>query len=256
MGILNVTPDSFHDGGSFNTVDKALKHAEKMLAEGADIIDIGGNSTRPGALSVSEKEEIKRTTPVIEAIIAERPKALLSIDTWRGNVARKAVEAGASIVNDVSAGELDDEMFPTVAELNVPYVLMHMQGQPEHMQEAPKYDDVVGEVAHFFSRKLVQLEALGVNDVILDPGFGFGKTIDHNYSLLKDLEGLKIFNKPIMVGFSRKSMITKVIAKGPKEALNGTTVLNTLAVLNKASILRVHDVTEAKQVIDLVSRSV
>jgi len=256
MGILNVTPDSFHDGGSFNTVDKALKHAKKMLDEGADIIDIGGNSTRPGALPVSEKEEIERTIPIIEAIIAERPKAILSIDTWRGIVARMAIESGASIVNDVSAGEMDDNMLTTVAELNVPYVLMHMQGQPEHMQEAPEYNDVVGEVAHFFSKKLAQLAALGVNDVILDPGFGFGKTVDHNYSLLQNLEGLKIFNKPIMAGFSRKSMITNVITKGPKEALNGTTVMNTLAVLKKASILRVHDVAEAREVIDLVSRSV
>lgn len=254
MGILNVTPDSFHDGGSFNTVDKALMHAEKMLLNGADMIDIGGNSTRPGSVPVSEKEEMDRTIPVIEALIAKMPSAILSIDTWRGSVARKAIESGASIINDISAGELDRTMLTTVADLNVPYVLMHMQGKPENMQAEPAYADVVGEVTHFFSKKLAQLSVLGVNDVIIDPGFGFGKTLDHNYGLLKDLSSLEVFNKPIMVGLSRKSMITKVIAKGSKEALNGTTALNTLAVLNGASILRVHDVSEAKEVIDLTSR--
>jgi len=255
MGILNVTPDSFHDGGNFSTVDKALKQVLKLLADGANIIDIGGNSTRPGAVPVSEQEEIDRTLPVIEAIISERPRSILSIDTWREKVARNAIEIGASIINDVSAGELDDKMLTTVAGLNVPYILMHMQGQPERMQEAPEYKNVVGEVSHFFSRKLEQLTKLGVNDVILDPGFGFGKRVQHNYDLLENLEDFKIFNKPIMVGFSRKNMITKLIDKAPADALNGTTVLNTISLLRKASILRVHDVVEAQEVIELVFRS-
>lgn len=256
MGILNVTPDSFHDGGTFNTVDNALEQAGKMLAYGTDILDIGGASSRPGSAEVPVKVELERTIPVIEAIKQAHPKALISIDTWRSEVATKAVQAGAGVVNDISAGALDKDLFETVAELGVPYVLMHMQGTPSTMQQAPQYVDVLGEVMHFFSSKLNVLHRLGVKDIILDPGFGFGKTTAHNFTLLKHLNDLKIFDKPILVGLSRKRMINEVLGTKPEEALNGTTVLNTLALQKGAAMLRVHDVHEAKQCIQLFSHEI
>lgn len=251
MGILNVTPDSFHDGGRYTEIQDAVKQAEKMLIAGASIIDIGGQSTRPGAEDVGEQEELNRTIPIIQALVKQFSDIIISIDTYRATVAKAAINAGASIINDVSAGEDDVDMFNTVATLQVPYIIMHKQGNPQTMQQNPEYIDVVKEVVDYFITKTTQLKNLGVHDVIIDPGFGFGKTVEHNYSLLKHLGAFSIFDVPVLAGVSRKSMINKVLGTKPENALNGTTAVNTMALLNGAKILRVHDVKEAIQAIKL-----
>ena len=251
MGVLNITPDSFFDGGKFSDEKEMLSHAEQMLNEGAAIIDVGGMSSRPGAEEVSTEEELKRTIPNIQKIISRFPDAIISIDTYRSEVAEETVAAGASIINDISAGRMEKDFIETVARLNVPYILMHSQGTPQTMQVNPQYENVVMEVIHFFKEKLFLLQEAGITDIILDPGFGFGKNVEHNFSLLKHLAEFRLFGCPLMAGVSRKSMINKVLKTTPATALNGTTVLNTLALANGASILRVHDVKEAKQAIEL-----
>jgi dihydropteroate synthase len=247
MGILNTTPDSFFAESRGQNLDAALRRTEEMLKEGADFIDIGGMSTRPGSEEISESEELNRIMPVLEAVLKEFPEVLISIDTYRSKVIRETIGAGAAIVNDISAGVLDDQLFQTVAELKVPYILMHMQGTPRNMQVNPVYENVVTEVNHFLAEKILELKKLGVNDIILDPGFGFGKTLDHNYELMKHLELIGFGEFPILVGISRKSMITRLLDVSADEALNGTTALNMFALNKGANILRVHDVKEAKE---------
>ena len=249
MGILNVTPDSFFDGGRYQ--DQFLAQTEKMLKEGATFIDVGGMSSRPGAKIIDAEEELQRVIPVINAIQKEFPRTLISIDTVRAKVAKEAVEAGASLVNDISAGKIDKDLLPTVATLKVPYVLMHMQGKPENMQDRPAYNDIILEITDFFIERLAVIRELGIVDVILDAGFGFGKTVENNYQLLKNLNDFKLLDLPIMVGLSRKSMICKVLKVNPEKALNGTTALHMIALQNGAQILRVHDVKEARQCIEL-----
>ncbi len=251
MGILNLTPDSFFDGGKYGDLETALQQVEKMLHEGAAIIDIGGMSSRPGAVLISEKEELGRVLPVVEATSRRFPDAIMSVDTFRAAVARQAVAAGAGIVNDIYAGRFDDNMFETVAELGVPYIMMHMQGDPDTMQVAPNYSDVTKEVLHFFIEKIGQLRSLGVKDIILDPGFGFGKSVAHNYQLLNSLHIFRMTELPILAGISRKSMICKVLGIKPENALNGTTALHMVALQQGARLLRVHDVREAMEVIKL-----
>jgi dihydropteroate synthase len=252
MGILNLTPDSFFDGGKHLGEQAFLNQAEKMLREGATILDLGGASSRPGAAEVQEQEELQRVIPAIETILKNFPNTILSVDTWRAGVAREALNAGASIVNDISAGKLDEDLLQTVADFGVPYVLMHMQGIPGTMQQQPHYEDVVTEVLDFFIQKIVLLRGLGVQDIILDPGFGFGKTVEHNFSLLKNLHVFQnVLNLPVLAGISRKSMICKPLGIKPAEALNGTTALHVVALQQGARILRVHDVREAVEVIQL-----
>ncbi len=255
MGILNVTPDSFFDGGSYNTPKAILNQTEKLINEGAVFIDIGGYSSRPGAENIPVDEELKRVIPAIEEIINEFPDLLISVDTFRAKVARKAVEAGACIINDISGGNLDADMFQTVADLQTPYILMHMAGTPQDMQNNPHYADVILEMNQYFSKKIHQLRALGVNDIILDPGFGFGKTLAHNYQLLHHYELIGDPSLPTLIGISRKSMIYKPLHITAKEALNGTSVLHTLALQKGAKILRAHDVKEAVECIRLVEIS-
>lgn len=254
MGILNVTPDSFFEGSRVNNAGDLLAHAEKMLKEGADILDIGGMSSRPGAGLIPEEEELGRVLPAIEALHNHFPNAVLSIDTIRASVARKAVEAGASMINDISAGRLDEAMYETVAALRVPYVLMHMQGTPSTMQQEPHYENVVVEILDFFIAEMGKLRGLGVSDIILDPGFGFGKTLAHNYELLKGMQAFQILEVPVLAGLSRKSMITRLLGVGSREALNGTTALNMVALQNGAKILRVHDVREAVEVVRIFNQ--
>lgn len=257
MGILNVTPDSFYDGGKFFR-DEAnlLRQAEKMLTEGATFIDIGGYSSRPGAEEVSEEEEKQRAVKTVATVAKHFPEALLSVDTFRASVAREAVEAGASMVNDISGGAGDEAMLPTVAELSVPYVLMHMRGTPQTMQTLTEYDDLVVELIDYFQEKINSLQAHQVKGVIIDPGFGFAKTIDQNFTLLSHLDAFRALGVPILAGLSRKSTIYRTLGVGSEEALNGTTVLNTVALLKGASILRVHDVREAVEAIQLVQHIV
>ncbi len=250
MGILNLTPDSFYDGGK--QADHYLESVEQMLEEGAGIIDIGGMSTRPKGKEVEVEEELNRVIGPIEQINQRFPEAILSIDTYRARVAKEAIGAGAHIVNDISGGTMDDDMFPTMGILKVPYILSHIQGNPSNMQDAPHYEDVVIEVMQFFARSLESLNQLGVADIIIDPGFGFGKTLEHNYALLHHLNYFSSLHRPILAGISRKSMINKVIDTKAAEALNGTSVLNTIALLHGASILRVHDVKEAVECVKLV----
>ncbi len=245
MGILNVTPDSFYDGGSYDSGKKALVQAGKMLEEGADILDIGGMSSRPGAEVISVEEERQRVIPIIKAISKEFPEAVISIDTVRSQIAKEAVESGAAIVNDISAGSLDKGMYETVGALKVPYVLMHMKGRPETMQDRPDYDDPVLEITDFFIRETEKLRQFGVHDIVLDPGFGFGKRVEDNYQILKRFKDFSILDYPLLAGVSRKSMIYKPLGITPQEALNGTTALHMVALQNGASILRVHDVKEA-----------
>lgn len=253
MGIINLTDDSFYSGSRFSGTDIILAQAEKMLNEGAAILDIGGQSTRPGSIRISEEDELKRVIEPIAAIAQRFPESFISVDTYYSFVAEKAVAAGASIINDISAGSLDEKMIRTVSKLNVPYVLMHMQGNPAIMQQAPSYTDVVKEVLDFFIFKTDELRKEGIKDIIIDPGFGFGKTISHNFQLLKNLDALKMLGAPILAGLSRKSTVYKTLKVPVEESLNGTTVLNTIALMNGASILRVHDVKEAKQIISLYS---
>jgi len=253
MGIINATPDSFFGGSRFNGVDEVVTEAEKMLSDGADIIDIGGQSTRPGSELIPADEEIKRVIPAIQAVLDKFPGAIISIDTFYSKVAVAAIGAGAAIINDISAGSMDDEMIGTVAELKAPYVLMHMKGTPQTMQQNLTYENVTREVLDFFIAKTHQLKNAGIIDIIIDPGFGFAKTIDHNFELLKDLSVFKMLDKPIMLGISRKSTVYKTLGISADEALNGTSVLNTIGLMNGASILRVHDVKEAKEAVKLFS---
>ena len=252
MGILNITPDSFYDGGRHNTLQAAVVRAGNLLTAGADILDIGAYSSRPGAADVSAAEESDRLLPVIEAIVSRFPQAILSVDTFRADVARASIAAGAHIINDISGGTLDDEMFATIADLQVPYILMHMRGTPDTMQQMTTYDDVTHEVSLFFGKRVAALRQLGVRDIILDPGFGFAKTLGQNYELLNRLETLHIHGLPILGAVSRKSMIYNKLDIKPEEALNGTTVLNTVLLLKGVQILRVHDVKAAKEAIALL----
>ncbi|HAT63700.1 MAG TPA: dihydropteroate synthase [Flavobacteriaceae bacterium] len=252
MGILNITPDSFYDGGNLTNERLILAQAEKMLKQGATLLDIGGHSSRPGANEVSEKEELQRVVPAIEAILKQFPEALISIDTFRSEIVKKSVEAGAVMVNDISAGNLDSNMMKTVAQLKVPYVMMHMKGNPKTMVSLSEYKNVTKEVLFYFSEKLAEARTLGMNDVIVDPGFGFAKTRHHNFELLNHLELFTSLEVPLLVGISRKSMIYKTLQTTPKEALNGTTALHSIALLKGASILRVHDVKEAIECVTLL----
>jgi len=251
MGIINATPDSFYKGDLNDGLEKIVEQAGKMIREGATIIDIGGQSTRPGSNRISASEEIQRVIPVIDSILAAYPQTILSIDTYHSQVALAAINAGASLVNDISAGSLDPEMINCVSSLNVPYICMHMKGTPENMQNNPTYEDLVKEVLDFFIDKIDQCNRAGIKDLVIDPGFGFGKTIHQNFILLKQLSVFKILDKPILAGLSRKSMIYKTLGIDVSEALNGSTVLNTIALQQGASILRVHDVKEAKEAISI-----
>jgi dihydropteroate synthase len=249
MGILNLTPDSFYDGGKHNSIENALLHTEKMVAEGAKIIDIGAVSTRPGAHQISADEEWERMEAIIPLLKNNFPGIILSVDTYRSEIAKKSVHAGAHIVNDISGGTMDEKMFATIAELNVPYVLMHIKGTPETMQKNPHYENVVEEVKQFFEERTAKLHALGVKQIILDPGFGFGKTVEHNYQLLNSLDVFAAMGYPVLAGLSRKSMITKLYGGEKQEALTGTIEVNKIALQKGAKILRVHDVKEAVELI-------
>ena len=242
MGVLNVTPDSFYDGGQYGSDDAIVAQVEKMVGEGADFIDVGGYSSRPGAEDVPQQEELSRIVRAIKLIVKNFPSTVISIDTFRSEVAMAAIQEGASMINDISAGELDPGMFAAVARLNVPYIAMHMRGNPMTMSQYSNYENLIKDIVDFFHQKVQILNQHGVKDIILDPGFGFSKTIAQNYELLGRLDYLRILGKPIMVGLSRKSMIWKKLAINPDEALNGTTSLNTIALLKGISILRVHDV--------------
>ncbi len=253
MGIINITNDSFFGGSQFRMKSRIARRAEQILLEGGTIIDIGACSTRPGSMPVDESTEIKRLSRALSVIRKKFPNATISIDTFRANVAKVMhTNFGIDIVNDISAGEIDSDMFRTVADLKLVYVLMHMKGSPRDMQEDPRYDnEITKELFGFFTKKIEMLKLLGVKDIIIDPGFGFGKNADHNYTLLKNLDSFKVFELPILAGISRKSMIYKQLNTCPNKALNGTSVLNTIAILNGASILRVHDVKDAAEVIKL-----
>lgn len=253
MGIINITPDSFYAGSRQTQTDAILRQAEKMLTEGADILDIGGQSSRPGSTIISKEEEMHRVLPAIEKVLNKFPEAVISVDTFYADVARSCVQAGAGMVNDISAGNLDNEMLQTVATLQVPYIAMHMKGKPDTMQRQPVYDNMMKEIIDFFIAKVDECKKAGIRDVIIDPGFGFGKTIRHNFELLRHLAVLKMLNYPLLLGLSRKSTIYKTLAITADEALNGTTVLNTIGLLNGADILRVHDVKEAKEAVKLIS---
>ncbi len=252
MGILNVTPDSFYDGGVYTSVGDQLKQAEKMLKEGASIIDIGAVSTRPGAKAVDEKQELSRLLPILTVISKYFPSCILSVDTFRSAVATIAIENGAGMINDIYGGRFDEKIIETVASHNIPYVMMHMQGTPQTMQVDPHYTDIIKDITGFFTEQLALFPS-GYDQIILDPGFGFGKKIEHNFQILSRLTEIKKLGYPVMAGFSRKSMINKVLHTKPIEALNGTTVLNTIALLKGVNILRVHDVKEAMEAIKLVA---
>lgn len=253
MGVMNITPDSFYDGGSYRNPLDAIKKAEQFLDEGADILDMGAASSRPGAAIIHPEEEQDRLLPALKAVVRQFPEAVISIDTYHSSTARIAIEAGAHLINDISAGEIDKQMFNTVAELQVPYIMMHMQGRPDNMQLEPSYHHLIKDIAFYFSEKVSILKEKGVHDIILDPGFGFGKTLEQNYQLLAGLDYFRMFELPLLVGVSRKSMINKVLGVPPSRALNGTTVLNTLAIEQGADIIRVHDVREASEVIKICS---
>lgn len=254
-GILNVTPDSFYDGGRYTDPRDIAWQAGKMLDEGASFIDIGGVSTRPGAAEVTESEEMDRILPAIEEITRHFPEAILSIDTYRSGVAAECIQAGGHMINDISGGQFDERMFSFIAETGVPYIMMHIKGNPADMQKDPKYTDVVTEVMSFFEGRLNKLRSLGVTDnVVIDPGFGFGKTLEHNFRLLDNLSEFRKLGCPVMAGVSRKSMINKVLGTHPSKALNGTTVLHTIALLNGADIIRAHDVKEAVEAVKLVQQ--
>ncbi len=255
MGILNVTPDSFYSQSRARTEKEIAERARQIMEEGAAIIDIGAYSSRPNAVHITPEEETRRLRAGLQVICREYPEAILSVDTFRADVARMCVEEyGVAIINDIAAGDMDPRMFDTVAELNVPYIMMHMRGTPQSMQDAPHYEDVVKEVFHYFARKTGELFRKGVKDVILDPGFGFGKTVDHNYELLASLQEFEVFELPVLAGVSRKSMITRLLEVPAAEALNGTTVVNTVALLKGVSILRVHDVKEAVEAVRIVEK--
>ncbi|WP_267740333.1 dihydropteroate synthase [Myroides injenensis] len=245
MGILNVTPNSFFDGGKYKTDLDFLKQVERMLSEGADFIDVGAYSSKPSAEFVTQEEECQRIVPIVELLLKEFPNLNLSIDTFRAKVAKVAVEAGAAMINDIAAGALDNQMITTVGELGVPYIMMHMRGNPKTMQSLTQYDDLVVDMRMYFAEKIALARAAKINDIIIDPGFGFAKTLEQNYQLMNKMELFDVFELPILVGISRKSMIYKLLGITPQEALNGTTVLNTIALQKGANILRVHDVKEA-----------
>jgi len=252
MGILNITPDSFYDGGIHNNEREILKYVETMLFDGATFIDIGAFSSKPKANYISEEEELKRIIPIVSLLLKEFPDSLLSIDTFRSQVAKQCIEAGAALINDISAGKLDEQMLQTVANLHVPYIMMHMRGTPQNMQQQTTYNNLLKDILFYFSERMAAARDLGIVDVIVDPGFGFAKTMEQNYELLNQLELFNILEKPVLIGLSRKSMIYKTLKKPAQEALNGTTVLNTIALQKGASILRVHDVKEAMECIQLV----
>jgi dihydropteroate synthase len=252
MGILNVTPDSFFQGSRYNSDIDILKAAVRMTEEGADILDIGGYSSRPGAADVPEDEEKSRVLRAISLIRRELPDAIISVDTFRADLAEEAITGfGAALINDISGGDADKRMFSVIEKLNVPYIIMHMQGNPRNMQVNPVYDDVIADILKWFGERIYKLQSVGVKDIIIDPGFGFGKTIDHNYELLNRLNEFSVAALPVLVGVSRKSMVWKILELTADEALNGTTVLNSFALANGADILRVHDVKEAVQAVKL-----
>ena len=254
MGILNVTPDSFYDGGKYETEKKIIKRAEEILEQGATIIDIGAISTRPGTEEISTKDEIDRLLPAVRAVKKAFPEAFISIDTFRSWVALKVIEeCGPCIVNDVSGGNFDVHMFDIIGKLGVPYILMHMLGTPLKMEKNPVYDDIIRDISVFFTDRVKKLTSAGVKDVILDPGFGFGKTLAHNYELLNKLDSFKVFQLPLIVGVSRKSMIHKLLSLKAEDALNGTTIVNTLALMGGTDILRVHDVREAVEAVRILN---
>jgi dihydropteroate synthase len=252
MGIMNLTPDSFYDGGKYKNNLDIIKHADKMLHDGAAILDMGAASSRPGASLIDPEKEKKRLIPALELLLYNFPDAVISVDTYNSATAREAVKTGAHMINDISAGSIDPNMFDTIAEMQIPYVMMHMKGVPQTMQNNPVYDDVVREIAFYFSQKIDQLRQLGVHDIIVDPGFGFGKTVEDNYRIMGKLEYFKILELPVLVGVSRKSLINKVLGVSPLDALNGTTVLNTLALQKGADILRVHDVKQAAEAVRIM----
>lgn len=254
MGILNVTPNSFYDGGKHSDEKGILMQVEKMLAEGATFIDIGAYSSKPSAEFVSEEEEIERLVPAIELVLRHFPETLISIDTFRANAAKAGIKAGACLINDIAAGSLDANMMKTVAEFQVPYIMMHMKGNPQTMQSLAHYENITKEVLFYFAGKIAEARSLGINDLIVDPGFGFAKTLEQNFELMNNLELFSELDLPLLVGISRKSMIYKTLETSAESALNGTTVLNTIALQNGANILRVHDVKEAMETIKLVSK--
>ena len=254
MGIINLTPDSFYAGSRFSTTDEILVQAEKMLVEGAAILDIGAQSTRPGSERVSKDEELKRLMPALEAIVKRFPQSYISVDTYYAAVAKEAIGAGAAIVNDVSGGTMDYAMIDAVAALKVPYVLTHIKGEPGTMQKNPEYENVTAEILDYFIFKTAELKKAGIADIIVDPGFGFGKTIDHNFTILKNLSLFRILDLPVLCGLSRKSSVYKTLGVTAAESLNGTTVVHSIALLNGAAMLRVHDVKEAKETITLLQR--
>lgn len=254
MGILNVTPNSFFDGGKYKNETEILSQVEKMVVDGATFIDIGAYSSKPNAEFVSEQEEIYRIVPVVDLILKHFPEAILSIDTFRGEVAKASIESGAAIINDIAAGNLDNNMFEIIAKYNVPYVMMHMRGNPQTMQTLTDYDDIVKEMLFYFSEKVAKARSFGINDLMIDPGFGFAKTVGQNYEVFQKMELFNMLELPLLVGVSRKSMIYKTLGTTIENALNGTTVLNTLALTKGAKILRVHDVKEAVECVALFNK--
>lgn len=254
MGVLNLTPDSFYDGGKFKNEKEALKQVEKYRIDGMDILDIGAYSSRPGADDISEDEELKRQNSVLKQITKEFPDLVISIDTFRSSVAKESLDQGAHIINDISAGKLDEQMLEVIAQYQVPYIMMHMRGTPQTMKQLTTYDDLVKEVVYYFSERLAVIKKMGINDVIIDPGFGFAKTTAQNFELLNHLDILQSLDVPILTGISRKSMIYKTLGIDSKQALNGTTALHMVALQNGSSILRVHDVLEAKECITLYQK--
>jgi dihydropteroate synthase len=254
MGILNITPDSFYDGGKYKDENSILSQVEKMLSEGATFIDVGAYSSRPGADAVSETEELHRIIPIVKLLVNRIPAINLSVDTFRSEVARQCILNGAAMINDISGGKLDTEMLPTVAKLKVPYIMMHMRGTPQNMQKNTSYNDVLKEILFYFSERVHSARVLGIKDIIIDPGFGFAKTLEQNYELLQNMDLLKTLNLPILAGISRKSMIYKTLNIGAENALNGTTALNMIALRQGANILRVHDVKEAIECIVLMKQ--
>lgn len=251
MGILNVTEDSFYDGGQYRTDEAIVKRAGEMVSAGADIIDIGAVSTRPGAQDLPEQEEIDRIRHAVGLVRGWFPESVISVDTWRASVARAAVPCGANIINDVSGGTFDSDMIPTIGQLQVPYILMHTPEKPDTMQQHTDYEDILADMIRFFGQQIEKLHEAHVHDIILDPGFGFGKTLEQNYFVLQNMDAFKVFNLPVLVGISRKSMIYKLLETTPDNALNGTTVVNTLALMKGAHILRVHDVKEAVEAVKI-----
>ena len=254
MGILNITPDSFYDGGRYNSKEKIQKQIEKMIISGADIVDVGGYSSRPGAKDISIEDELNRVIPAVELIKKKFPETIVSIDTFRSKVASEAIISGADIVNDISGGNLDSNMFETVSRHKVPYILMHMRGNPENMMSKTNYENVTKDVCKYFSQRINKAHSCGINDIIIDPGFGFSKTTQQNYELLNNLEFFKEFQRPIIIGISRKSMIYKTLNTTPDKALNGSSVLHTISLMKGANILRTHDVKEAVECVKIVSQ--